>query len=54
MLQATFLPFALLDSNDHPFVIDIGDFQADSLGDAQPGSVANRQDRAMLDALYAA
>jgi hypothetical protein len=44
-------PFALLDSNDHPFVIDIGDFQADSLGDAQSGSVANRQDRAMLDAL---
>jgi hypothetical protein len=34
MLPITFLPFALLDSNDHPFVIDIADFQADSFGDA--------------------
>jgi hypothetical protein len=35
MLSATFLPCALLDSNDHPFAIDIGDFEADSLGDAR-------------------
>ena len=53
MLSTTFLPFALLDSNDHSLTIDIGDLQADSLGDAQPGSIANRQDRAMLDALHA-
>src|SRR5215469_6659409 len=51
---AIFLPLALCDSNDHSFAVDIGHFQADSLGDAQPGSVANRQDRAMLDALHAA
>src|SRR6516162_6856729 len=51
---AIFLPLALFDSNDHSLAVDIGHFQADSLGDAQPGSVANRQDRAMLEALYAA
>jgi hypothetical protein len=43
MLSTTFLPFALFDSNDHSFAIDIGDFQADSLGDAQPGSATGRQ-----------
>jgi hypothetical protein len=51
MLLTTFLPFALFDSNDHPLAIDVTDFQADSLRDAQPGSVADCQDRAMLDAL---
>ena len=50
----TFLSLALFDSNDHSLAVDIGDLQADSLGDAQPGSVADRQDRAMLEALYAA
>jgi len=34
MLSTTFLPFTLFDSNNHSFAIDIGDFQADSLGDA--------------------
>ena len=54
MLSITFLPLALFDSNDHSLAVDIGHFQPDSLGDTQPGSVANRQDRAMLEALYAA
>ena len=31
MLQITFLPFALFDSNDHSFAIDIGNFQTGSL-----------------------
>src|SRR6516164_7293501 len=31
---AIFLVFALFDSNDHPFAVDIGDLQSDSLGDA--------------------
>jgi hypothetical protein len=34
MLSATFLPFALFDSNDHSFVVDIGNLEADSLRDA--------------------
>ena len=51
MLSATFLPFALFDSNDHSFAIDIGNFQAGSLRNAQSRSVAGRQDSAMLDAL---
>src|ERR1700730_9055671 len=51
MLSTTFLPFALFDSNDHSFAIDVGDFQAGSLRNAQSRSVAGRQDRAMLDAL---
>ena len=42
MWSTTFLPFALFDSNDHSLAIDIGDFQADGLGDAQPRSVADR------------
>ena len=46
---AIFLSFALLDSNDHSLTVDIGGFQADGLGDAQPGGVAGRQDRAMLE-----
>jgi len=50
----TFLAFSLFDSNDHSFAVDISDFQAYGFGDAQPGSVADRQDRAMLEALYAA
>ena len=54
MLSTTFLPFALFDSNDHSFAIDIGNFQAGSLRNAQSRSVAGRQDRAMLDALNAA
>jgi len=49
MLLITFLPFALFDSDNHSFAIDIGDFQADSLRDAQPGRVADGQNRAMLD-----
>jgi len=34
MFSTTFLPLALLDSNDHPFAVDIGNLQSDSLGDA--------------------
>ena len=51
---AVFLPFALFDSNDHSLAVDIGDFQADSLRNAQPSRITGRQDGAMLDALYAA
>ena len=51
---AIFLPFALFDSNNHSLAVDIGDFQADSLRNVQPGSITDRQDGAMLDALYAA
>src|SRR5580704_5121081 len=51
---AVFLPFALFDSNDHSLAVDIGDFQADSLRNAQPSRITDRQDGAMLDALYAA
>jgi hypothetical protein len=54
MWCTTFLPFASFDSNEHSLAVDIGDFQADSLRDAQPGSVTDRQDGAMLDALYTA
>jgi hypothetical protein len=50
MLLITFLPFTLLDMDDHSLTIDIGDLQADSLRDAQSGGIAGRQDRAMLDA----
>jgi hypothetical protein len=49
MLSTTFLSFALFDSDNHSFAIDIGDFQADSLRDAQSGSVADGQNRAMLE-----
>jgi len=41
--------FALFDSDNHSFAIDIGDFQADSLRDVQPSRVADGQNRAMLD-----
>jgi hypothetical protein len=51
---AVFLPFALFDSNDHSLAVDIRDFQADSLRNAQPSRITGRQDGAMLDALYAA
>jgi hypothetical protein len=37
-------------TSQHSLTIDIGDLQADRLRDAQPGGVAGRQDRAMLDA----
>ena len=49
MWCTTFLPFALLDSDEHSLTIDIGELQADRLRDAQSGGVAGRQDRAMLD-----
>jgi len=51
---AVFLAFTLFDSNDHSLAVDIGDFQADSLRNAQPSRITGRQDGAMLDALYAA
>ena len=51
---AIFLPLALLDTDDHTLAIDIGGFQADSLGDTQAGGVAGGQDRAMLGARNAA
>jgi hypothetical protein len=34
MLSITFAPFALFDSDNHSFAIDIGDFQADSFRNA--------------------
>src|SRR5258707_7668861 len=43
MLLITFLALSLFDSNDHSFAVDIADLQADSLGDAQPGSVTDPQ-----------
>jgi len=46
---AIYAPFALFDSDNHSFAIDISDLQTDSLRDAQPGRVADGQDRAMLD-----
>jgi hypothetical protein len=42
-------PFAFFDSDNHSFAIDIGDFQADSFRNAQPGRVAGGQNRAMLE-----
>src|SRR5258707_2044794 len=47
---AIFLSFTLLDSDEHPLTVDIGDLQADRLRDPQSGGVAGRQDCAMLDA----
>ena len=44
----------MFDSNDHSLAVDIGDFQADSLRNAQPSRITGRQDGAMLEALYAA
>ena len=38
---AIYAPFALVDSDNHSFAIDIGDFQANSFRDAQPGRVAD-------------
>src|ERR1700730_17737546 len=49
----TFLPFTLSDSDDHALTVDIGDLQADRLRDAQSGSVAGRQNGAMLDIPHA-
>jgi hypothetical protein len=46
---AVYASFALFDSDNHSFAIDIGDFQADSFRDAQPRRVAGGQNRAMLD-----
>ena len=48
MLSTTFASIALLDSDNHSFAIDIGDFQTDSFRDAQPSRVADGQNRAML------
>ena len=42
-------PFALFDPDDHALTIDISDLEADSLGNTQSGSVAEGQNRAMLD-----
>ena len=47
---AIFLSLTLLDTDDHSLTIDIGNLKADRLRDAQSGSVASRQDGAMLDA----
>ena len=49
----TFLPFTLSDSDGHALTVDIGDLQADRLRDAQSGSVAGRQNGAMLDIPHA-
>jgi len=34
-----FLPFALIDTNDHALAIDVGRLQSHHFGDAQTGSV---------------
>src|ERR1700741_2644521 len=39
----------VFDSDNHSFAIDIGDFQADSFRNPQPGRGADGQNRAMLD-----
>jgi hypothetical protein len=49
MERRFYAPFASFDSDNHSFVIDIGDFQADSFRDAQPCRVADGQNREMLD-----
>ena len=54
MLSATFLAFALFDSDHHALAINISGFKTDCLRDAQPSGVAGRQDGAMLETLYAA
>ena len=38
----------MLDADDHALTINFGGFQADGLGDSQPGGVTSRQDRAVL------
>jgi len=50
---AIFLPFALLDPDDHAFAVDGGRGEGDGLRDAQPGGIARGQDDAMLSALDA-
>ncbi len=50
---AILLPFALFDPDDHPFAINVGDFQSDGLGDSQASRVAGGQDRPMFDTRYA-
>ena len=47
---AIFLPFALLDPNDHAFAVDGGRGKGDGLGDTEPGGIARGQDDAMLSA----
>jgi hypothetical protein len=50
---AVSLTFALLHPDEHALAVDIGSFQRDGLRDAQPGAVADGEDGAMLDTLYA-
>jgi hypothetical protein len=45
---AIFLSFTLIDADDHPFAIDISGLQTDSLGNAQPGGIADRQNCSIL------
>ena len=44
------LAFTLIDADDHALAIDVGCFQTHCLRDAQAGSVASGQDRAVLRA----
>ena len=47
---AVFAALAMLDADEFAGTVDIGDFEGDGLGDAEPGSVAGQQDGAVLDA----
>src|SRR4030095_6376485 len=47
-----FLPFTLVDADDHPLAIDVGRYQTYGLRDSQPSCVADGQDRAMLETQY--
>ena len=41
---------ALLDANDHPAAVDVGDLEADRLGGAQPSRIGRGQGGAGLEA----
>jgi hypothetical protein len=45
-----FLPFALLDADQHALGIDIPDFESDHLADAQSGAIGGHQRGAVLEA----
>ncbi len=43
-------PFALLDADDHPGAVDVGDLERDDLGRAQSRAVSDAQRRLVLEA----
>ena len=49
---AVFLPLPLLDAQDHPLAVDRRQAEPHGFGDAQPGGVAGREDRAMVGRLH--